>query len=364
MRRAINSNSKWQRTVFWVSFLGIVVFASAVFANPDTKPPYLVNPIPAHGTVTDNWFVIQTGVIDNESGVDPDPDNVLVFINGSPPRVKPIIEPSYGQKNGIRITVILIEENRHDTIVVTVRAQDLAPEPNIMVSEWTFYVDNVTVDPAPILTYPENHRWLEYNMESGYLNYSWLSGVHHEYYRMRFTFSNDTSGTMDLGPFPYNGAFQSESISIELTPDQWELVSELGEIWVDVAPLDQLGGDQLGKYSKPAKISYILDDLPSLVQPWHSAILDSMFPPVFEWTPMNTPIEAYVAVFVRLDEFGQFTEDIKVFETPMFIKTLPMDMTLWNQFESGTWAWAVVPKYASGEYGSFMIYRFTKNWHS
>ncbi len=359
MMNANNRNRKIQLMVFMVLFIGLFVLASPIEA--DTTPPYLVNPIPAPESITDNWFIIQTDVLDDESGVDPDPDNVFVFINGSPPRVKPIIEPSYGQKNGIKITVIVIEEIRQDKVTVTVQAQDLASEPNIMVSEWSFYVEQVTQDPAPIITYPENYRWLEYDMESGQLNYSWLSQHHSDYYRMRFTFSDSTSGSIDLGPFPDNGSIQSETFSVELTPEDWQLVSDLGEVMVDVAPLDHPGGNLTGKYSSPARISYILDDVPSLIRPWHSAILESMHPPVFEWTPLNAPIDAYVVVFVRLDEFGGFTDDIKVFETPMFIKAIPMDMTLWNQFNPGLWAWAVVPRFASGEYGTFMMYRFSKN---
>jgi hypothetical protein len=330
-------------------------------ASADVAPPYLVNPIPAPGSTTDNWFIVRTGVLDDESGVNPDPDTVMVKINGAPPRVKPIIEPSYGQKNGIKITVLLSDEFRQNPIQVSVRAQDLAEQPNIMESEWTFFLDGVSQNPIPIVTYPENHRWLEYDSENGCLLFSWLSRTFHEYYRMRFTFPGTISGSIDLGPFKEASSFQSESLTVQLTPEEWATVASIGEVCVDVAPLDGPDGNELTPYSAPTNINYIIDDIPSLIRPYHSAILDPVIPPVFEWQPVDSQIDGYVAVFVRLDENGLYTDDIIVFEVPMFIKTIPMDATIWNRFSTGTWAWAVLAEYPESDYSNFMIYRFMKD---
>lgn len=334
---------------------------SAIALADDVTPPYLVNPIPAPGSTTDNWVIIRTGVLDDESGVNPDPETISVEINGAPPRVKPIIEPSYGQKKGIKVTVLLFEEPRNYPIKISIKAQDLAEIPNIMQSEWTFYPDGVSQNPAPIVTYPENYRWLEYNSERGSLIYSWISSTFHPFYRMRFTFSDSEGGSIDLGPFVEKTTFQSESFTFELTPDQWTEIAALGQIAVDVAPIDKINGIELTDYSDQTNIFYINDDVPTLIRPYHSALLDPVIPPVFEWQPVESPVDSYVVVFVRLDGVGVYTEDVKVFEVPMFIKRLPMDSTLWNTFESGTWAWAVLARDSDLEYSNFMIYRFLKD---
>ena len=74
--------SRWIRQAIIVLLFGAYAIVPFAFAD-DTIPPYLVDPIPAPGTVTSNWYVIRTGVLDDESGVNPDPDTVSVFINGA-----------------------------------------------------------------------------------------------------------------------------------------------------------------------------------------------------------------------------------------------------------------------------------------
>lgn len=327
----------------------------------DQTPPYLVNPIPEPGSIINNWFLVSTGVYDEDSGVNPDPDTVFVYINGSPPRVKPIIEPSYGDQKGIKITVILIDDEPRGQIVVGVQAEDLAPKPNVMFSEWSFFVENITQNPVPVITYPENHRWLDFGTESGKLTYKWISLNHYPYYRIRFSLDSGASATMDVGPYHSLDSIYSHSISLDLTKDLWSAVAGAGEISLEIGPLNELNGPLAANYGNRSRVTYVLEDLPCLIRPYHAAILDPVVPPVFEWSPLQTMAESYAVVFVRLDDDGNFTNDVKVFEVPIYIKMIPTDLTLWNQFETGSWAWTVVAKYPDESFSDFMIYRFLKN---
>ncbi len=351
------------RTFLSSSLVLLLFLCGSTFVSKaaDVTPPYLVNPIPEPGSTTDNWFIIRTGVLDDDSGVNPDPETISVTINGAPPRVKPIIESSYGHKKGIKITMLLFEEQRSYPIKISVRTEDLAENPNVMNSEWSFFPEEVSQNPAPIVTYPENYRWLEYNSEKGHLIYSWISSAYHQYYRIRYTFSDNTIGSIDLGPYSEQSSYQSESFSFELPPDLWSQVAALGQIAVDVAPIDKINGIEIADYSTQSNIIYINEDVPTLIRPYHSAVLDSIIPPIFEWQPVESPVEGYVVVFVRLDDDGLFTEDVKVFEVPLFIKRIPLDTTLWGKFMPGTWAWAVVARTAELDYSNFMIYRFLKD---
>ena len=100
--------------------------------------------------------------------------------------------------------------------------------------------------------------------------------------------------------------------------------------------------------------------IPSLIRPYHAAMLDSAISPVFEWSPVDGLAENYYVVFVRLDNSGSYTDDVIFFEVPIFIKALPMDITLWNQFSPGVWAWTVLAQYPDSILSNFMIYRFMK----
>ncbi|MBN1879133.1 hypothetical protein JW823_03400 [bacterium] len=356
---------KWlttNRLMILFVFLGLWTLLSAVPASAnDQTPPYLINPIPEPGSTTSNWFLITTGVLDDESGVNPDPDTVFVYIDGSPPRVKPIIEPSYGDQKGIKITVILVDEEPRGQVVVGVQAEDLAPVPNVMFREWSFFVENVTQNPVPVITYPENHRWLDYGTQSGILHYNWISLDQNPYYRVRFTLFDGQSATMDIEPASVPGSAYNYSFAIELNRDIWSAVSTAGEISIDIGALTEPDGQLIGNYGPKSTVTYVMENLPCLIRPYHSAVLDSVIPPVFEWSPLDVMAEEYVVVFVRLDDNGSYSKDIKIYEVPIFIKTIPMDMTLWNQFEQGNWAWTVVARYPDGQFSDFMIHRFLKN---
>lgn len=334
--------------------------ASSSISAKDSTPPYLVNPIPEPGSITENWYFIRTGVLDDESGVNPDEDKVFVTINGSPPRVKPIIEPSYGQR-GIQITLILDEQERNSQITVRVQAYDLAAEPNLMIEEWTFFVNSVAEDPVLIGTYPEDHRSMAHETESGNLRFSWVSLIPYEYYRLTFEMSDGASGSIDMPASSLETNYQTASFIASGIPEtDWDLLSSIGEIGWRVAPIDGINGTIIGKESKLQHVTYVPEGVPILSRPYHNALLDPGIPQEFEWQALDCLIDGYVVVFVRLDNSGGFTKDIKVYETPIYVRTIPMDEDLWNSFQNGVWAWTVIGRIPGGLYSDFMIQRFTK----
>ncbi len=366
--KAMKQAAKKRENKYFPSiFLILTLFALLAFsASPtlhakDVTPPYLVNPIPEPGTITENWYFIRTGVLDDESGVNGDEDKVSVTINGSPPRVKPIIEPSYGQR-GIQITLILDAQEKNSKIEVEVQAYDLAPEPNRMVESWSFYVHEISTDHALIGTYPEDYRSLTHSDESGNLMFSWVSMIPYEYYRLEFIMGDGSSGSMDFSAGSLETSYQTASFSAPGIPvSDWEILSTLGQIGWRVAPLNGINGDVIGKMSDVQYVTYIPENVPVLSRPYHNALLDPMYPPTFEWKALDYALDGYLVVFVRLDGTGGFSDDVRVFDTPIFVRTIPMDEDLWNTFSAGVWAWTVFGKIPGNGFSDFMIQRFTKN---
>ncbi|MBN1296176.1 hypothetical protein JXA80_05300 [bacterium] len=361
-QKAMKRQNTFSSSIFlWflvVSSMGLMMGPGV--AGKDILPPYLVNPIPEPGSIAENWFFIRTGVLDDESGVDSNDDRIQVQINGSPPRVKPIIEPSYGNR-GIQITLILGEQEKQDLITVTVEAYDLAAEPNLMREEWSFFVSSVAQDRPIIGTYPEDHRSLAHSVEGGELRFTWVSMDPYDHFRMEFILGNGQSGTMDISTPELESSFQTVSFSASgISLDDWEQMAMLGELAWRVAPVDRIGGSLLKAYSAVRRVMYVPENVPILARPYHNALLDPVYPPVFEWKSLDFALDGYLVVFARLDESGGYSGDIHIFETPVFVRTIPLDDNSWKGFADGDWAWTVFGKLPDGSFSQFMIQRFTK----
>ncbi|MCD4653789.1 hypothetical protein K8T06_07620 [bacterium] len=340
-------------------FLALSMIGITNVSAEDLSPPYLVNPIPEPGSFTENWYFIRTGIVDELSGVNK--DSITIDINGAPPRVKPIIEQSYEGK-GYIVTVILSSQEKAEKIVVDVSAYDLAEEPNIMKEQWSFFVHTVSQDYLLVGTYPENYRNLDHGTESGNIRFSWVSMESYDYFRMKFTIPDGSSGTMDISSSILDVSYSTVSFLAEgLSPEDWQILSDIGQISWRVAPIDQPDGNLLMGYSEVSNVTYVPDALPVLSRPYHNAYLDSVFPPTFEWNSVDSALDGYCVVFVKLDNAGQYTTDYKVYETPVYIRTIPMHLETWNSFDNGNWAWTVFGKLPDGTYSDFMIQRFKKD---
>jgi len=354
-----NSKSPKRSTVFvCIGLLAIMVFAASGVTAKDITPPYLVNPIPEPGSTTENWFFIRTGILDELSGVEK--GSITIDINGAPPKVKPIIEQSYEGK-GYIVTVILNAQEKADKITVGVTAFDKAPEKNLMEEQWSFFVKTVSEDFLLVSTYPENFRNVSYTSESGNLRFSWVAMLPYDYFRMEFSLQDGSSGTMDVSKTSLDVAYSTVSFLAEdISPSDWDTLVDIGEISWRVAPIDKIGGNALLPFSAVSNVTYAPDSLPLLACPYHNALLSSMYPPTFEWHSLDNALNGYTVVFARLDANNQYTGDFKVYETPVYIRTIPMHIETWKSFENGKWAWTVLGKLHDGSFSDYMIQRFQK----
>lgn len=332
----------------------------AVCQAEDTTPPYLVNPIPEPGTVTENWFFIKTGIVDDLTGVNG--DSIIVTINGAPPRVKPIIEQSYSNK-GYDVTLVLSASEKSEEIVVEVQAKDLAGQPNLLVDQWSFYVETIMADRVLVNMYPENHRNLSFDSESGKLNFSWAAMQDYKHYRMEFKLRDGSAGTMDvtldgerISDSYYRVSYELEGLSV----DSWQALVDAGEINWRVAPLNKPDGDILVRYGKYDSVTYVGENVPLLRKPLHHALLTPEYPPNIKWEAVTSPLNGYLVVFVKLDADGNYTSEYHVIETTLFIREFDMQPETWNKFSSGVWAWTSLGVFPNGQVTNFSIQRFRK----
>jgi len=339
--------------------LCFLLLAASGMSAKDITPPYLVNPVPEPGSITENWHFIRTGIFDELTGVNE--DSVVVNINGAPPRVKPIIEQSYEGK-GCIVTVILSAAEKADKVTVQIDAYDLAETPNLMNESWSYTIHTVSTTKLLVGTYPENHRYLSRSSESSRLKFSWATVETYDYFRIEFILGDGKTGTIDMENPQIESTYNTVSFEAEnISEEDWRALAEVGEFSWRVAPIDQPQGNLLMDYSDSLNLAYVSDDIPLLHLPYQNALLDSIHSQTFSWYSMSCPLDGYTAVFIRLDEFGQYTNDFKVFETPIYVRTLPMDLDTWNTFTPGKWAWAVLGQYPdSAGYTDFMIQRFRK----
>ena len=356
-RLSKNSMGKFQAVILC---LLIALSFLTICDAKDLTPPYLVDPIPAPGSVTNNWYFIRTGILDDVSGVNTDPDLITVNINGAPPRVKPIIEQSF-EEMGCYVTVILSSSDRRETIDIEVQAYDLASEPNLMKEEWSFFVDSVSQEMIPVTTYPENYRNLDHTSESGNLRFSWAAMSDYSHYRIEFILQDGSTGIMDMSASSLESSYNLVSfVAEDISIVDWAAMAGIGQLGWRVAPITGPQGMLLTDYSRTTYVTYVRETLPILKKPYHNALLDTIHPPTFEWKPLNSPTDGSVAVFVKLDESGNYTNEFIVEEIPFFVSKISMEQERWDTFSSGNWAWTVLGKQPDGGFSEFMIQRFRK----
>ena len=362
MDQSIKIATKFLKYSMGLAF--ILIACQVMLAGSDDTPPYLVNPIPENGAVDiPTGVTVKVTLVDDDSGVDINPDSVKFILNGTPPEVQPIIDPFYENEKQAAHIYCELPFGAYppgSVIRVEVEARDLAATPNVMTDGWTFKLSTTEVDYRVIPLTPVDMSWLHIKAKNGLAYFSWSTGWNQDSYRFRLNLTDGTSYTADVGSNICERGFGVVSMGIKLTPDQWKSMDELGIATWQVAPLEKEKGKILAEYSKANVVHFMSDPLsPLLETPVDGGILNPSVRPVFRW---NRPAmaEEFLFIMVRKDSNGNITDDITTEFLPAFLNEVTFSQSTWDSFLPGEWYWSVLAIFPDGSYSDYMLRSFYK----